>query len=271
MDMHELSPGVSESDLQEAHTLDEAMQDKYQVKYLTYWFSEPAQKAFCLVDAPDAEAAITVHREAHGLLADQIIEVQMDDVAGFMGAAISQTPAALPGGELDTAVRTILFTDIESSTALTQRLGDEASMDLIRFHDSVVRDALAAQRGQEIKHTGDGIMCSFVAASDAVQCAREIQLALGERAEREVAMPLRVRIGLSSGEPVAEHNDLFGASVQLARRVCDRAEPGQILVSAVVRELCIGKNLPFNSVGDQSFKGFDEPVPVFEVPWEPAS
>lgn len=114
-------------------------------------------------------------------------------------------------------------------------------------------------------------MCSFVAASDAVQCAREIQLALDERAEREVAMPLRVRIGLSSGEPVAEHNDLFGASVQLARRVCDRAEPGQILVSAVVRELCIGKNLPFNSVGDRSFKGFDEPVPVFEVPWEPAS
>ena len=76
----------------------------------------------------------------------------MDDVAGFLGAARSQTPAALPGGELDTAVRTILFTDIESSTALTQRLGDEASMDLIRFHDSVVRDALEAQRPGDQAH-----------------------------------------------------------------------------------------------------------------------
>jgi class 3 adenylate cyclase len=79
---------------------------------------------------------------------------------------------------------------------------------------------------------------------------------------------VRVRIGLNAGEPVSEDDDLFGTAVQLARRVCDYAEPGQVLVSNVVRELCAGKRMQFASRGDIELKGFDEPVRLYEVRWE---
>ncbi len=76
---------------------------------------------------------------------------------------------------------------------------------------------------------------------------------------------VRVRIELNAGEPIAEDDDLFGAAVQLAARITDRAEPGQVLVSRVVADLCAGKGFEFTSVGDATLKGFDEPVALFEV------
>jgi class 3 adenylate cyclase len=72
---------------------------------------------------------------------------------------------------------------------------------------------------------------------------------------------------LSAGEPVREGEDLFGAVVQLARRICDAADPATILTSNAVRELCIGKAFEFADRGEMSFKGFDTPVRVHEVAW----
>ncbi len=84
--------------------------------------------------------------------------------------------------------------------------------------------------------------------------------------QREMAGgEVRVRIGLNAGEPIAEDDDFFGTAVQLAARITDRAEPGQVLVSNVVRELCAGKGFEFTSAGDATLKGFDEPVALFEV------
>jgi adenylate cyclase len=79
---------------------------------------------------------------------------------------------------------------------------------------------------------------------------------------------IRVRVGLNAGEPIAEDHDYFGTAVQLAARICDRAEPGQVLVSNVVRELCAGKTFTFEDVGAATLKGFEEPVRLFEVRWE---
>ncbi|MEE8422229.1 MAG: adenylate/guanylate cyclase domain-containing protein, partial [Dehalococcoidia bacterium] len=151
-----------------------------------------------------------------------------------------------------------LFSDIESSTALTQRLGDERAHQLLRGHLAAVRGALKEHGGREVKHTGDGIMASFPSAVAAVTAALAMQreLAGGE---------VRVRIGLNAGEPIAEDDDLFGTAVQLAARITDRAEPGQVLVSNVVRELCAGKTFEFTSVGEATLKGFDEPVALYEV------
>jgi len=112
-------------------------------------------------------------------------------------------------------VHTILFTDLTSSTALTQRLGDAKAQELVRAHNSIVREALAAQGGTEIKHTGDGIMASFPTASGALECAVAIQRGVALHGESDLA----VHIGLNAGEPVAEERDLFGTSVQLARRI----------------------------------------------------
>jgi len=178
------------------------------------------------------------------------------DEAEAESEAVESQPA--PGGLV-----TILFTDMESSTALTQRLGDAKAQELVRAHNTIVRDALKTHGGSEIKHTGDGIMASFLTASGALECAIAIQRAV----EGQADTPLRVRIGLNAGEPVAEEQDLFGASVQLAKRVCDHAEPGQIVASNVVRELAAGKGFLFSDLGDVVPKGFEDPVRLYEVRW----
>ena len=79
--------------------------------------------------------------------------------------------------------------------------------------------------------------------------------------------PVIVRIGISAGEPVEQGEDLFGSTVQLAARLCAQAEPGQTLVSNVVADLCIGKNLKFLDIGECQLKGFDraDPRPAVEL------
>jgi len=84
---------------------------------------------------------------------------------------------------------------------------------------------------------------------------------------------VRVRIGLNAGEPVAEEHpdgqaDLFGTAVQLARRICDHAEPAQILASDVVRQLAAGKGFLFSDIGETELRGFEDPVKLWELKWE---
>ena len=172
-------------------------------------------------------------------------------------------PSASPTDEI--VPLTVMFTDIEGSTLLTQRLGDEAAQRLLREHNETVRGALDSYNGREIKHTGDGIMASFFSASRALGCALHIQYKLAARNAANPEDAVRVRIGLNAGEPIAEGNDLFGTSVQLARRICDRAEPGQVLVSDVVRQLVAGKGFSFEQLNEGTLKGFDEPFALFKV------
>jgi len=181
-----------------------------------------------------------------------------DEIFDAIVEFLPSDPRASDANDRPTAFRTILFTDLESSTALTQAIGDAKAQDVLHGHNDIVRAALAAHDGEEVKHTGDGIMASFGSAVSAVEAALAIQrdLAGGE---------IRVRVGLNAGEPIQEEGDLFGGSVQLAARVCDRAEPGQVLVSNVVRELCTGKLFHFADQGEATLKGFPEPVRLFTV------
>ncbi len=250
------------------HLRDLEVQRKYDTRYVTYWIDQEAHTAFCLVDAPSTDAAEAVHREAHDSVAAEIIEVDQQAVEEFMGR-IADTPAAIDPAatEMQSGLRIILFTDMEESTSITQRLGDARAMELLRTHNAFIRDALVAQNGSEVKHTGDGIMASFLSASGAVECAIAIQKALAAHNEQNPGTPIRVRIGLSAGEPVMESQDLFGAAVQLARRICDCAQPSVILVANVVRELCMGKGLLFADSGETALRGFEDPVRLYEVSW----
>jgi class 3 adenylate cyclase len=128
-----------------------------------------------------------------------------------------------------------------------------------------VREALGALGGREVKHTGDGIMACFVSTVAAVRCATQIQRALAEHEQVRRDMPVKVRIGAGAGEPVESHLDLFGSTVQLAARLCSHAQPEQSLVSNAVAELCIGKGLMFQDLGEVSFKGFDRPIRVHAI------
>src|SRR5438552_12418304 len=119
MSMHELH-GVTPEDVAKANAADLEVQEKYGVNYLKYWVNESCGKVFCLVDAPNAEAASHVHREAHGFVAEKIIEVQPEVAEGFLGGVdVNAAGAALiPGGAADArdpGIRTVLFTDIVGS------------------------------------------------------------------------------------------------------------------------------------------------------------
>lgn len=262
LDRHDV-PGATAEDLAAAHAADVGVQQNHDVRYLTYWFDPDACSVFCLAEGPSRQAVEDVHREAHGLLATTIVEVEPGPVRAFLGAF----PAHAVGtAYVAPAVRTVMFTDICGSTELTQRLGDRAGTALVREHDIMVRGALAASGGREIKHTGDGIMASFDAPSSSVEAAIAIQRAMAER-NRAAETPIELRIGISAGEPLTDDGDLFGATVQLAARLCAACPPGCITTSVAVRELCIGKQIDFHDRGALAMKGFTDATRCFEVPW----
>ena len=188
----------------------------------------------------------------------------MDAIDEFLGDG-EKTAAAFEAPEPG-AFRTILFTDVEGSTALTQRLGDAKARDVLREHERMVREALKAHGGSEVKTTGDGFMASFSSATKALECAIAMQRAF---AQHNVAAedPIMVRIGLNAGEPIAEDDDLFGTAVNEAARITAAADGGHILVANIVRELAKGKDFLFADRGETSLKGLDEPVRLYEVSW----
>jgi class 3 adenylate cyclase len=174
-------------------------------------------------------------------------------VADFLG----RTPTPGTSGPF----RTVMFTDLAGSTALTQSLGDAAAQDLVRAHNNIVRPALAAHDGHEIKHTGDGIMAWFPAASNGLDCAQAIQHAVTDLANPD----LGVKIGLNAGEPIAEEDDLYGTAVQIAARVTDQAAAGEIVCTDVVRLLVAGKPYLFSEREPAALKGVEEPVRLFTL------
>jgi class 3 adenylate cyclase len=262
MDRHEFS-GLTALDAANMHLKDMALQGQFGVQLLTYWFDYDRQTAFCLAKAPSGDAVSALHRASHGAIPNQVIEVDQRVVERFMGVIVEHE-----AGEayVETAFRTILFTDLEGSTSLTQRLGDTRAMALLRAHDEIIRDSIRRHGGSEVKHTGDGLMAAFPSVTGAIESAVQIQRRFEEPGAAE--FPMRVRIGMSAGEPVTEHSDFFGAAVQLAARLADRAEPGTVLVSSTVRDLALGKGFVFEKRGRLRPKGFAESVQAYEVRWQ---
>ena len=265
MDRHDL-PGVKAEDVAQAHLADLAAAAKHGVQFLTYWFDPERGEAFCLAQAPTGEALTAVHQETHGLIPNEIISVSEDNVLRFLGRMNEpgeHAPAANP-------FRAILFTDLEGSTNLLDAFGEAAYMVLLTEHDLIIRRALVATRGREVKHTGDGIMASFDNVSNALDCSLAIQDGFDQRASESREPNLRVRIGIAAGEPVDHNDDLFGATVTLASRICAAADAGHILTSEVVRDLGRAYGFSFDSGHERALKGFSSPTRVFElVPTRP--
>jgi class 3 adenylate cyclase/pimeloyl-ACP methyl ester carboxylesterase len=163
-------------------------------------------------------------------------------------------------------VRTILFTDMVEHTSMMSRLGDDAGREVLKLHESITRGVLHTHGGAEIKSRGDGFMASFASVSSAVECAIALQKAFAEL-EGQGREPLRVRIGLTAGEPIEDGGDLFGAAVIMASRIAAHGGAGEILTSGVVRELCAGKGFLFADRGENVLRGFEDPVRVYEVSW----
>ena len=151
-------------------------------------------------------------------------------------------------------IATVMFTDVEASTATTTRLGDDAASALFAAHKRIVRELIREHDGRHVESTGDGFMVVFDSARRALSCALAIQR---EGAERQDG--IRVRIGLNAGELLEDDDALFGAAINLAQRVMDRADGGQILMSDAVRQL-LGTvpGVQFRDRGRVALKGFPE-------------
>ncbi len=162
---------------------------------------------------------------------------------------------------------TVLFTDMVGSTALTQSRGDAAAQEVVRAHNRIVREALTRFGGKEVKHTGDGIMASFSTTSNSVEASILIQEEVEKHNLKNTDLPLHIKIGINAGEPIAEDNDLFGTTVQLAARIVDKAQSEEIFVSEIVRGICAGKDITFTSRGLYTMKGFPEDLTLYEVVW----
>jgi len=152
----------------------------------------------------------------------------------------------------------IVFTDIVASTEVVDRLGDEAARNAVRSVEGLVADTAADHSGNVVKHLGDGSLLEFRSASNALDFARKVQAELADG-------DIKLRVGMAAGEPIHEDGDVHGAVVVVASRIADSAGTGEVSVSDGVRQLVVGKQYEFDDQGEQSIKGFDEPIRVWRL------
>jgi eukaryotic-like serine/threonine-protein kinase len=214
----------------------------------------------------EVERLLAIRLDRAGL-ADMDVQTSIEAVA----TSVEQdrpdiTPAAAPDGTV-----TIMFSDIEDSTVLTERLGDRRWLELLTRHNEIVRRYVAAHAGYEVKSQGDGFMLAFSSAGEGIQCAIDVQRDLAEHGERNPEEQLRIRIGLHTGETLRAEEDFFGKNVILAARIAARASGGEILVSSLLREI-IGTTRDFEFASEQELelKGLTGRYRVFAVRWSDA-
>lgn len=207
---------------------------------------------------------LTALRKEHQEQRSNLAWSALDDVALSVGM---DQPDLRTAAALDGTV-TIMFSDIEGSTMMTDQLGDERWLKVLHRHNALIRGHLAAHQGFEVKSQGDGFMVAFSSATSAMRCAVAIQRDLGARRDQSGSQVVRVRMGLHSGEVIREKQDFFGRNVILAARIAATASGNQILVSAVLRELVAGSHeFEFGDAREEQLKGLPGVHKIYEVCW----
>ena len=164
-----------------------------------------------------------------------------------------------------TARVTIMFTDIVGSTALLERLGDQAGTQLLRRHFGILRRAVAAHGGREVKSLGDGLMVVFSDPAAATACAAAMQRGIVRHNLNGSSTALGLRVGLHSGEALLESGDYYGIPVVIAKRLCDLCTAGQVMVSEAVNGVFDGDR--FDEIGPLNLKGISSPVRAASMRW----
>jgi class 3 adenylate cyclase len=202
--------------------------------------------------------AVTVANRSVEELHDQ---TSIDEVA----QAVAEERPPLHQGAAPDGTTTVLFSDIEGFTAMNDRLGDRQAFEVLKTHNQIVRDEVEAYGGFEVKSQGDGFMVAFSSARQALLCAIAIQKALAAQSGGE---PVRVRMGLHTGEAIKDADDFFGRNVIFAARIADQAEGGEILVSSLVKELTeSGGEFRFENGREVALKGLSGTGKVYSLEW----
>lgn len=236
MDLH-IVPGVTPTQVAEAHIKDVEIQEKYCCKTMTYWLDEDKGCVFCLIEAPDQDSVISMHEKAHGLIPHEIIQVNTDIVKAFLGRIVDpDNVTKQPDTNLkvfsDPAFRVILVIKTMDTRLLQHKLGKERSQELLLLYATIVRDLSKNRGGREVDVKEDGFVISFISASEAIDCTLAIQKKLATAAGL-----LGLRFGLHAGVPVNKSDSIFGATIRLAQFLSSFSKDNQITTSAVVRNL----------------------------------
>ena len=239
MDRHDGLDATAKS-IAEAHQLDLEKQAEYGCKALTYWFDEDKQIAFCLIEAPNKKAVEEMHRNSHGLVPNQIIEVHFKTVEYFLGR-ISDPESSKNSEQFinETAFRAIIYVDCKCLLT-TSKAGHEKEFGIRNIHNNLIRPALKEFDGIEVKIKNEGFMASFTSVSKSVTCAIKIQSTLKGLNSKTKGSKIFASIGLSGGYPVTDTDNFFGETVLLAKRLCEIANEGEIVISSSVRNLFEG-------------------------------
>jgi class 3 adenylate cyclase len=196
-----------------------------------------------LVELPGADAAVLTDTPATPLAIDEIEEF----LTGSRGTA-----------DQGRMLTTLLFTDIVASTERVEGIGDRAWRALLDRHDDTVHHQLARFSGQHEKFTGDGILATFDGPARAIRCGTAIR-----DASRQIG--LDVRVGIHTGEVERRGTEIAGIAVHLAHRVCDAAQPTEVLVTRTVVDLVAGSDISFDDRGEHRLKGITTPWRLFAV------
>ncbi len=211
-------------------------------------------------ERPRDAAAVRARLEAMMVPASSTI----DDVAASVVMERPDLNAhAAPDGTVS-----ILFSDLENSTMMTERLGDLRAQRLLHEHNDLVRKQIAEHRGFEVKSLGDGFMIAFSSARRALLCAIGIQRGFAAYSRQHRDEPIRVRIGLHTGEAILEKGDFFGKNVILAARIAAKAAAGEILVSSIFKAVTeTAGDLRFDDGHDVELKGLSGSYRVYRALW----
>ncbi len=210
------------------------------------------------------DRALRDRLEAQGLSGVDVTTSIDDMVSALEEERPDMRAHAAPDGTV-----AILFSDIEDSTVLTERLGDEQWLGVLREHNAIFREQVSRHDGYEVKSQGDGFMLAFPDPCEALACAIDVQRAFAERERDGSGESLHVRMGLHTGEVISEEGDYFGKNVILAARIAAQAMGGEILVSEEMRDAASGNDngTRFDDGRELELKGLAGSHRVFRAEW----
>lgn len=190
-------------------------------------------------------------------------------IDALVSNAIAEQPNLSAHAAPDGTV-SILITDIEDSTPMTERLGDLRAREVMAIHNRIVREQVASAQGYEVKSAGDGFMIAFSSARRALQCAIGTQRAFAAYCRKNRKVPIRVRIGVHTGEAIREDGgDFFGKAVIMAARIGALAQAGEILVSPIVKQVTQDAgDFRYDEGREVTLKGLVGTYRIYRLKWE---
>jgi AraC-like DNA-binding protein len=237
MDRHDVSDQVTAEIVAQLHQQDLKIQDQFDCKGLTYWFDEKRKTAFCLIEAPNADAIQQMHDQAHGEVPHQIIEVDTQVVESFLGRIVD--PEKSQNTDLniirDPAFRAIMVTGYDEGP-LTRR--DSDFPDCLKSLSGV----FARFDGQLVKQNETRFLVSFPSVSEAVRCAIDLHTVDQEWQEKTRCDAKKLKTGIGAGVPVTEGKQFFEEAIQIAERMFHISD-GKIVMSLEIKKLYKSDNL----------------------------